>query len=73
LDPQTTKDGEPYGPHRYKEIVQECYYISKIIHTSYTDLMKITPIERSYLLTFMIEDSKKEKEAYEKLKQNKKY
>lgn len=72
LDPQLTNDGKPYGPYRYKEIIRECYYISKTINTSYNDLLKITPIERQYLLSFIVEDINKEKEMIEKAKKERK-
>ena len=67
LDPQT-KNGKPFGLVRYREIAKECYLISKHIHTSYTDLMKITPSERQFLMEFMIEEAKQEREAYERAK-----
>lgn len=53
LDPLTCKDGEPYGPKRFKEIVKECWYISDNLHTSYTDVLKISYQERIYLLEFI--------------------
>ena len=62
LDPQLTKDGKPYGPWKYKQIVQERWYISKNINTSYTDVGKITPIEREYLAEFIVEDLKRNNE-----------
>ena len=59
LDPQFTKEGKPYGPERYKQIVRERYIISKSINTSYIDVGQITPLERRYILEFMQEDAKK--------------
>ena len=50
LDPQTSKDGKPYGPKRYKEIVKECWYISDNTNTSYTDVLDISFQERVYLI-----------------------
>lgn len=50
------KDGKPYGPELYKELVRECYIITKNTNTSYTDLMDITPTERHYLLEFIKEE-----------------
>lgn len=49
LDPQTSKDGKPYGPKRYKELVQECWYISDNLHTSYADVLDLAFIDRVYL------------------------
>jgi hypothetical protein len=69
LDPQLTKDGKPYGPWRYKEIVKERYLISKNINTSYNEVGKITPVERKYLIEFLAEEIKKSKELAEQAKQ----
>ena len=66
MDPRLTSDGKPYGPVRYEEIVEECYAISKRIHTSYNDLKQITPLERTYLLQFIRRDIERENELREK-------
>lgn len=68
MDPLLDENKEPYAPKRYKEIVKECYLISKIINTSYIDLMKITPLERRYIFEFIIEEQQKHQELIEKLK-----
>lgn len=68
LDPQQTNDGRPYAPVRYKEIVKECYLISKNIHTSYTDLMSVTPTERNYMLEFLIDEARQREALIEKRK-----
>lgn len=65
LDPQLTKEGKPYAPFRYKQIVQECYYLSKNCNTSYTDLMKITPLERKYMLELLNKEAEKLQQANE--------
>jgi len=70
LDPKLTSDGKPYGPYRYKEIVKECYLISKNCNTSYTDLMKITPIEKNYLLEFISDEFKRTEELIKKTNEN---
>lgn len=73
LDPQLTNDGKPYGPWKYKRIVEECYFISHQINTSYTDLLKITPRERSYLIEFLNREAeaiqKQREESNKKLEQ----
>lgn len=69
LDPLTTSDGKPYGPIKYKQIVKECYLISKNIHTSYNDILDMTPIERTYILEFLFEESEKLKQKIEETKQ----
>lgn len=68
LDQQTTKDGRPYGPIRFKQIVKELYIIGKQTHTPYTELLNITPTERDLLLNLIIEENKKSEEAMEKIK-----
>ena len=65
LDPQLTSDGRPYGPVRFEQIVEECYVISSRIHTSYIDLVKISPLERTYLLKFIKRDLERENELRE--------
>ena len=62
LDPQLTSDGQEYGPVRLKEIVKERYLISRQIHTSYSDLAQVTPLERKYLLEFVTNELRKQKE-----------
>lgn len=69
MDPPLTSDGRPYGPVRYEQIVEECYTISKRVNTSYLDLMKVTPLERTYLLKFIKRDIERENEIYEKQRQ----
>ncbi len=58
LDPPTSKDGTPYGPKRFKEIVKECWYISDNLHTSYTDVLDLSFQERFYLIELI--NAKKE-------------
>lgn len=66
LDPQKTEDGKPYAPLRYEELVKECYLISKNLNTSYIDVLKITPVERKYLIKFLIQEAKHNQEMIEK-------
>ena len=68
LDQQTTKDGKPYGPIRFRQIVKELYILSKQLNSSYTDLLDITPTERDLLINFIIEENKKSEETMEKIK-----
>ncbi len=72
LDPTLTKDGKPYGPHRFKEIAKERYLISKFINTSYNDVGQLTPIEREYLIEFAADDKKRTEDAFEKELANRK-
>ena len=71
LDPQLSKDGKPYGPKRYKEIVKECWYISDNLHTSYTDVLDLSFQERFYLIQYINEKQEATKEAIEKAKTKK--
>lgn len=68
MDRRLTKDGKPYGPIRYKEIVTERYLISKNIHTSYIDVGKMTPLERQYILELLVDEQKRAKELEQKRK-----
>ena len=61
-----TEEGKPYGPSRYKEIARERYLISKHTNTSYDDTSNITPLERGYLLEFLVEDMQRQKDMYDK-------
>ena len=58
-----TSEGQPYAPIRFKEIVKECYIISKNCNTSYTDLLTITPAEKNYMLEFIMEEVKNAEES----------
>ena len=55
LDPLTSKDGTPYGPKRYKELVKECWYVSDNLHTSYTDVLDLAYQDRIFLINFINE------------------
>lgn len=63
LDRQWTKDGKPYGPVRYEEIVKERYLISRSINTSYNDTGKLTPLERKYIIGYIIDEAKQREES----------
>ena len=73
LDPQTSKDGTPYGPKRFKEIIKECWYISDNLNTSYSDVLDLSFQERFYLIELINEKQEKTREAVEaRLEENKK-
>lgn len=55
-----------YGPARYKDIVKERYIITKHTNTSYEGTSNITPIEREYLLRFIMDDLQRQKDMYDK-------
>jgi len=61
-----TSDGELFAPKRFKEIVRERFVITKHSNTSYGGINDMTPLERKYLLHFIIEDLKREKEIMDK-------
>ena len=66
LGPLLNKDGKPLGPQKFKELVRERYWISKNINTSYGDTGQLTPIEREYLLEFITDEMKKQKDFVDK-------
>jgi hypothetical protein len=68
LDPQTSKDGKPYGPKRFKEICKECWFISDQLHTSYTDVLDISYQERVYLIHFIGEKQEATQKAIDQAK-----
>ena len=65
LDPQTSNDGSPYGPKRFKDIVRECWYISDSLHTSYTDVLDLSYTERVYLIENINAKNDATKKAFE--------
>lgn len=68
MDQQFCKDGKtPYGPIRYEEIVKERYLISREINTSYNDTGKLTPLERRYILNYIIDEAKAKEEQSKKI------
>lgn len=60
----------PYGVYRYQQIIDECYIISKVIHTSYLDLMNVSIVERDRMLELIEEENKRQEEQLEKIKRN---
>ena len=70
LDPQTSNDGSPYGPKRFKEIVKECWYISDSLHTSYTDVLDLSYIERVYLIENINAKNDATKKAFEEARRS---
>ena len=67
MDPQKTKDGKPYGPARYEELVKERYVISSVINTSYNEVGQMTPTERTYIIKYIINEREKQKEQLKEL------
>ena len=65
LDPQRTKDGKPFGPERFKQLVKERYLITKHTNTSYGDTGDISVKEKDMLIDFIMEDLRRTKEAIE--------
>ena len=68
LDPQTSNDGSPYGPKRFKEIVKECWFISDNLNTSYTDVLDLSFQERFYLIELINEKQDATKRFLEEAK-----
>ena len=64
-----TKDGKPYGPYKYKELVKSLFILSKNLNTSYIDLRdNLTPSEMTNLLVLLKEEDDKNKEYLDKMK-----
>ena len=63
------KDGTPYGPKRYKELVKECWYISDQLNTSYTDVLDLSYQERVFLIECIAEKQQATKKAIEVMQQ----
>lgn len=61
-----TDDGKPYGPIRYKEIVEECCIISKNLNTPYVDVLQISPTERAHIIRFLIKEAEQKAALFEK-------
>ncbi len=72
LDPQISKDGKPYGPKRFKELVKECWFISEHIHTSYKDVLDLSVQERIYLSECIHDKLEATNKAIEEIKQKNK-
>ena len=51
-----TSDNEPVGQEQLQSIIKERYLISKNLHTSYSDIGKITPLERNQLVKLIVDD-----------------
>lgn len=58
------------GAEIYKDIVKERYLISKHTNTSYVDTANISHVERNYLMQFIAEDLQRQKDMYDKAKQD---
>lgn len=58
----------PYGAFRFNQIIEECFYISKFINTSYLDLMEISVKEKNTMIEIINEENRKNQEEIEKIK-----
>ena len=72
LDQQTSSDGTPYGPKRFKEIVKEVWYICDNLHIGYNEVLDMSFQERFYLIELINEKQEKTKEAIEARQQENK-
>ena len=68
LDPLTTSDGKPYGPIRYKQLVEERYFITKHSNITYSDTGKMNPTERGFIISWIKEEIARKRELLEKNK-----
>ena len=73
LDPLKTSDGKDYAPQKYKQLIHECYVISKNCNTSYIDVRdKLSVVEKRELLNLIREENDKNQEYIKKLKEKNK-
>ena len=64
-----SEDGKPYGPKRFRSLVRECWYVSDNTHTSYTDVLDLSYLERHYLIQFINEKRQAQQDAIEAARQ----
>lgn len=62
LDPLSV---ENYAVNRLNQLIESRYTISKYCNTSYTDVGKMTPREREYVMHLISEEVKKAEEIRE--------
>ena len=67
FSPLMDAEGRPFQPKRVQEIIQERYYISKYMHTSYVDVGLITPQERECLLGIINKEKEIESKAIDEI------
>lgn len=72
LDPKWTRDDDgnkiPYSHTRLKELIKQSYLISKNCNTSYNEVLSITPLERDYLIGFIVEEAEDAKKMIQESK-----
>ena len=68
MDPSRTSDGKPYGPWRFREIIKQAYAISHQIHTSYLDVLDMTPREMNYLCELISVEAERMRNAIDEAK-----
>lgn len=73
MDPQLTKDGKPYGPQKYKQLVYECYCIAKQCNTPYNAVLDLSCTERSELIRLIIEENEKRAREVQELTEHNKH
>ena len=67
-----TDDGEiPLGVLRFKQIVENSYYITKATHTTYSDVLDMSVNERDKFLELIAAENKKRQEQLDKAKRKK--
>lgn len=55
----------------FSNTLNECYIISKHIHTSFSDVKKMTPTERRFIIKFIVDDMKQEQDLIKASKSKK--
>ena len=70
LDPVLSSSGKPFAIEGMNDLVRDCYLVSKHCHTSYADVLELTPRERYMLLTLIAEDIQKKNEVEQRFIDN---
>ena len=65
-------NGKPFNIVLYENIMKEIWYISKNIHTSYNDILKISVHERKQLVKLINEDFERQEAQIKKMKEQSK-
>ena len=53
LDQRYSSDGTLYAPQHFKEVVQEAWFICDTLHIGYEEVMRMSVVERHYLIEFI--------------------
>lgn len=58
----------PWGVYNFNNLLEEAYYLSKAINTSYNEILDLSLTEKGMMLNILKRDNKEQEEAIEKTK-----